>query len=389
MFIIFITRALSIRVIISTLDAAFSNMDNDLKYKIGLTLIDSIGDLTAKKLIAYCGGVEAVFREKRSALLKIPNIGQAAAEAVLTQNVLSQAEQEIAFIQKRNINALFFLDAEYPERLKYCDDSPVMLYCAGKMDLNRQRTVSIVGTRSATPHGKKFCEDLVEQLKNRNVSIISGLAYGIDITAHKAAVKHGIETCAVVAHGHDRVYPALHSGVLDKMYENGGLVTEFVSGTNPDRENFPKRNRIIAGLSDAVVVIESAKKGGSLITAEIANSYNRDVFAVPGRLSDEYSKGCNWLIKSNKAVLLESTKDLEYIMGWEEKGQKPGAQKQLFLTLKPEERILVDLLSEQKLGIDMLCLKSQLSTSKVAATLTNLEFSGIVTCLPGKVFQLN
>ena len=364
-------------------------MTEALKYQIGITLIDSIGDITAKKLIAYCGGVEAVFHEKKRALLKIPHVGNAAAEAVITQNVLLQAEKEMAFIQKRGIKAHFYLDPQYPERLKYCEDSPIMLYTVGKMDLNRKRVVSIVGTRSATPHGKKFCEDLVEKLKMQDVSVISGLAYGIDITAHKASVKHGVETCAVVAHGHDRVYPRLHASVLDSMYENGGLVTEFISGTNPDRENFPKRNRIIAGLSDAVVVIESAKKGGSLITAEIANSYNRDVFAVPGRLSDEYSKGCNWLIKTNKAVLLESTTDLEYIMGWEKKGTRPATQKKLRLELKPEERVLVELLSEQKLGIDMLCLKSQLSSSKVAATLTNLEFSGVVTCLPGKVFQLN
>jgi len=364
-------------------------MHNDLKYQIGITLIDGIGDITAKKLIAYCGSVEGVFHEKKRALLKIPDIGRTAADAVVTQSVLLEAEKEIEFINKRGITPLFYLDSLYPERLKYCDDSPVMLYCKGKMDLNRKRTISIVGTRSATPHGRRFCEDLVAQLKQNDVSIISGLAYGIDITAHKAAVKNGIETWAVVAHGNDRVYPELHHGVLEKMYENGGLVTEFVSGTNPDRENFPKRNRIIAGLSDAVVVIESAKKGGSLITAEIANSYNRDVFAVPGRLEDQYSSGCNWLIKTNKAVLLESTKDLEYVMGWEEKGKKPGAQKKLFLKLKPEERVLVELLSEQKLGIDMLCLKSQLSTSKVAATLTELEFSGVVTCLPGKVFQLN
>ena len=364
-------------------------MHKDLKYQIGITLIDGVGDITAKKLIAYCGGVEAVFSEKKSALLKIPDIGSTAANAVLSQRVLAQAEKEIEFIHNRDINPLFYLDDGYPERLRYCDDAPVMLYCAGNMDLNRKRMVSIVGTRSATTHGKKFCEDLVEQLAHNDVSIISGLAYGIDITAHKAALRHGIETCAVVAHGHDRVYPNLHSGVLQRMYDKGGLVTEFVSGTRPDRENFPKRNRIIAGLSDAIVVIESAKKGGSLITAEIANSYNRDVFAVPGRISDQYAAGCNWLIKTNKAVLLESTKDLEYVMGWEEKGKKAGAQKKLFLQLKPEERVLVNLLSEQNLGIDMLCLKSQFSSSKVAATLTNLEFSGVVTCLPGKVFQLN
>jgi len=377
-----------ITAILVTLHAHFL-MKKDLLYQIGITLIDNIGDITAKKLIAYCGGVEAVFHEKKSALLKIPTVSRGAANAVITQNVLRLAEQEIKFIRKKKIRPLFYLDAEYPERLKYCLDSPVLLYCRGNMNLNRKRIVSIVGTRSITPYGKKFCEDLVAQLKQQDVSIISGLAYGVDITVHKAAVGNGIETCAVVAHGHDRLYPDIHGPVMNKMYENGGLVTEFVSGTNPDRENFPKRNRIIAGLADAVIVIESARKGGSLITAEIANSYNRDVFAVPGRLTDKYSSGCNWLIKTNKAVLLESTKDLEYVMGWEGKGKKAGIQKKLMLELKPEERVLVDLLSEQKLGIDMLCLKSQLSTGKVAAALTNLEFSGVVTCLPGKVFQLN
>lgn len=365
------------------------NMNDELKYQIGITLIDSIGDITAKKLIAYCGSVEAVFHENKKALLKIPQVGRSAAEAVIRQNVLLQAEKEVEFIRNRNIQPLFFLDRDYPERLKYCEDSPVMLYCRGKMDLNRKRVVSIIGTRSATSQGKKICEELVGQLIERDVSIMSGLAYGIDITAHKAALRNNIETCAIVAHGHDRVYPRLHSSTLEHMYENGGLITEFVSGTNPDRENFPKRNRIIAGLADAVIVIESAKKGGSLITAEIANSYNRDVFAVPGRLSDKYSTGCNWLIKTNKAVLLESIKDLEYVMGWEEKGKQAAVQKKLSLELKPEERVLVELLKEQKLGIDLLCLKSQLSSGKVAATLTNLEFAGIVTSLPGKVFQLN
>ncbi|MFH1319692.1 MAG: DNA-processing protein DprA [Bacteroidota bacterium] len=364
--------------------------DEQLKYRIGLSLIDGVGDVVAKRLIAYCGGVEAVFKEKKGNLLKIPLVGSGIANAILAQTVLSRAEQEIAYIQKNNIHPLFYLDDDYPNRLKYCDDSPIMLYCKGKMDLNAQKIVSIVGTRNASDYGKKMCTKLVEDLVTHNVLIVSGLAYGIDICAHKAAIKNNLQTVAVVAHGHDRIYPSLHKSVAEKMQGKGGVVTDFLSQTNPDRENFPKRNRIIAGLPDALIVIESARRGGALITAEIANSYNRDVFAVPGRLNDTYSEGCNWLIKINKAALIESVKDLEYLMGWEnKKSKKHAVQKKMFVDLKPEEKVLIDILKEDgSLGIDTICLKSQMSTSKVASMLLTLEFSGVVKCLPGKVYQL-
>ncbi len=362
-----------------------------LQYKIGLSLIPGVGDVVAKKLIAYCGGAEAVFSEKKSGLLKIPGVGTSLVNAILAQKVLHRAEREIAFIQKNNIQPLFYLDEKYPKRLKYCDDGPVMLYCKGQMDLNAQRIVSIVGTRQASDYGKKICVNIVEELVTHNVLVVSGLAYGIDICAHKAALKNNLQTIGVVAHGLDRVYPSLHTSISEKMQNNGGLVTEFLSKTNPDRENFPQRNRIIAGLADAVIVVETRMRGGALITAEIANSYSRDVFAVPGRLNDPYSEGCNWFIKINKAALLQSVKDLEYLMGWETiEGKKQSRQKKMFVELNSDEKVLVDILTDDgSLAIDLLCLKSKMSTSKVASMLLNLEFSGVIKCLPGNVYQLN
>ena len=365
--------------------------EEQLKYKIGVSLIDGVGDVVAKRLIAYCGSVEAVFNEKKRGLLKIPGIGRGIANAIISQDVLNRAEEEISFIKKKEIKALFYLDDDYPNRLKYCDDGPVMLYCKGRMDMNATKVVSIVGTRQAGNYGKRMCEKIVEGLVKHNILVVSGLAYGIDICAHKAALKNNLQTIGVVAHGHDRVYPYIHEPIAEKMQGNGGIVTEFLSKTKPDRENFPQRNRIIAGLSDALIVVESARRGGALITAEIANSYNRDVFAVPGKLTDRYSEGCNWLIKINKAALLESVKDIEYLMGWKkEKGRSKAAQKKMFVDLKPEEKVLIDLLDKSgSLGIDTISLKAGMSTSKVAAMLLTLEFSGMVKCLPGKVYQLN
>lgn len=365
-------------------------MKEELKYQIGITLIEGVGDVVAKKLIAYCGSVEAVFKEKKAALLKVPGIGGNVANAICSQKVIERAEEEIRFIETHSLSPLFYLDKEYPKRLKYCNDGPIMLYARGNMNLNQQKVISIVGTRKATEYGKEICNELVKDLSCHDVVIVSGLAYGIDICAHKAALKNNMETIAVVAHGHDRVYPYVHKPVLNSMYDKGGMVTEFISKTNPDRENFPKRNRIIAGLADATIVIESTRKGGALITAEIANSYNRDVFAVPGKLEDDSSKGCNWLIKVNKAALIESVKDVEYIMGWQNnETRKKSAQKKMFVDLTLEQEKIIDLLEVGALGIDSISLESQMSTSKVASTLTTLEFTGLVKCLPGKVYQLN
>ncbi|HET6245550.1 MAG TPA: DNA-processing protein DprA [Bacteroidia bacterium] len=361
-------------------------MTEDLKYKIALSLLPGVGCKTAKKLITFYGNAEAVFKEKKHAFNKTS--GRILAMESGKDAALIKAEQEMNFIVKNNIKPLFFLDKSYPSRLKQCEDSPVMLYCRGEIDFFTQKVVSIVGTRKATEYGKNICDEIIKDISGYTVMIVSGMAYGIDIAAHKAAIKNNLPTVAAMAHGLDRIYPLVHKSVAESMYENGGLVTEFLSGTNPDRENFPKRNRIIAGLSDATIVIEAGKKGGALITAGIANSYNRDVFAVPGKVGDMYSEGCNFLIKKNLAALIESAEDLIYYLGWEETGKK-NIQKQLFVNLSPEEEVLMDILKEKgTMAIDNLCNVSRLSTSKVAALLLNLEFSGLVKSLPGKMFQL-
>ncbi len=363
-----------------------------LVYKIGITLIPGIGSINGKKLIDYCGGIKAVFKEKKENLLKISGIGESSANSIINQDVLIRAEKEIKFIKKNNITPLFYLDSGYPNRLKHCIDSPLMLYYKGNADLNNDKTISVVGTRRATEYGKRVCNELVRGLANQNVLIVSGLAYGIDVCAHRAALDNNLNTVAVLAHGLDRIYPYVHKSIAKKMLDKGGLITEFLSETNPDKGNFPKRNRIIAGLSDAVIVVESAKRGGALITAEIANSYNRDVFAVPGKLADDkYSEGCNHLIKINKAALIESSKDIEYIMGWEEiKKTKLSKQYELFVKLSEEEKIVVNILKDNgESSIDWLCNKSQLNMGKVAAVLLNLEFQGIVRSLPGKLYRLD
>lgn len=364
----------------------------DLQYKIGLTLIPGIGDVTAKKLIAYCGSAEAVFKENKSKLKKIPDIGTVLANSIAAADVLKRSEQEIEFIEKYKISALFFLDKHYPEKLRACQDSPVMIYYKGKADLNTSKVLSIVGTRKATDYGKQMCRNLLEGLADYNTLIVSGLAYGIDIAAHKECLNLNIPTVGILAHGLDKIYPAQHKPVAEKMLEQGGVLTEFLSKAKPDRENFPKRNRIIAGMADATLVVEAGIKGGALITAEIANSYNRDVFAVPGRVTDTYSEGCNYLIRTNKAALVQTASDIEYLMGWQKEDKKRNSKiiQPTIFNLSAEEEVLVNILKEvTHLDIDTLCLQSNLNMSKVAASLLNLEFGGIVKSLPGKRYQLN
>lgn len=365
-------------------------MDENLKYKIAISLIPNIGDLRAKKLISYCGSAEAVFSEKKAALEKIPGIGEANAKAVLTQKVFERADEELKFIEKNKITPLFYLDKEYPKRLTHCEDSPVLLYFKGKANLNSEKIISIIGTREATDYGKQLCEKLIADLAPYNPIIVSGLAYGIDICAHRGAMDNNLTTVCGLGHGLDKIYPAVHRTYAEKMLENGGWLSDFTSGTTPDRENFPRRNRIVAGMSDATIVIESKIGGGSLITADIANSYNRDVFAFPGRVNDECSVGCNNLIKQNKAALIQSATDIIYIMGWEQKLKNAPIQKQLFVELKPEEEILVNLLKEKEsVNVDDICLFAKMPMSKVSSLLLTLEFSGIVKSLPGKRYRLN
>lgn len=361
-----------------------------LQYQIGLTLLPGVGDVLGKKLVAYCGGVDAVFRQKKSALEKIPGIGEKLVNAILSQNVLSRAEEEIAFIEKNNITPLFYLEKKYPARLKNCVDAPIMLYYKGNAGFNVPKIVSIVGTRNATDYGREMCEKIIRDLSSFGVLVISGLAYGIDTCAHRASLEHKLKTVAVLGHGLDRLYPYLNKSLSEKIMDQGGLITEFMSKTKPDRENFPKRNRIIAGLADATLVVEAAKSGGALITAELANSYNRDVFSVPGRIGDTWSEGCNFLIKTNKAHLIQSAQDIAYIMGWQQNNQlRPKIQRELFVELTADEEKIADVLRmDDMLGIDDICLKTKLPASKVSATLLNLEFQGLVRVLPGKVYKL-
>lgn len=387
----FFVRWLRIFYFVYLQEVKLGRLEQQRLYEIAITLIPGIGDKMAKTLIAHCGSAEAVFKEKKMALTKIPGIGSKTAEQVVGQTILSRAEEEFEFIQKKEITSLFFLDEDYPQRLKMCEDAPVMLYYKGNADLNKRQIISIVGTRNATSYGVDFCKEFIQELKTYNPLVISGLAYGIDICAHKESLKNGVPTVGVLAHGLDRIYPALHTNVADQMVENGGLITEFLSETNPDRENFPKRNRIVAGMSDAVIVVEAAIKGGALITAEIANSYNREVFAVPGNLKSTFSEGCNHLIKINKAALLESVKDLEYILGWKERETNVSPQIPLFPDLSADEEKLVQLFKQApgyKMQLEELCLKSGFTVSKLLQILMTLELKGVVKNYPGKVFGL-
>jgi DNA processing protein len=364
-------------------------MEEELKHRIALTLIPGIGDVLGKKLVAYCGSVEAVFRQKKAALLKIPGIGEFFANAVRRHNVFGRAETEIRFMEKAGIKPLFYLDEEYPQRLKHCPDSPLMLYYKGNADLNKPKSIAIVGTRNPTEYGKERCEELIASIAPLDVLVLSGLAYGIDICAHRACMKQGLETVGVLAHGLDAIYPNVHKAVAEKMLENGGLLTDYPGGTKPDKENFPRRNRIVAGICEALVVVESAIDGGSMISAEIANSYSRDVFAFPGRSGDTYSAGCNRLIRDNKAGLIEGGADLMRMLNWEEKKAKQPRQQQLFITLSREEESIVDTLRENgNVHIDEITAMASLPARKVSSHLLNLEFAGVVKSLPGKMYRL-
>jgi len=365
-------------------------METPLLYQIGITLIPGIGDVNGKKLINWCGSAEAVFHSPARELMAVPGIGQTVVNNILNQKVLVRAEQEIKFMEKHHIKALFFQDEAYPQRLLNCYDHPLMLYYRGEADLNHRRIIAFVGTRRATDYGRGRCRELIEGLVEKDVLVISGLAYGIDGCAHRQAVELDIPTVGVLGHGLDRIYPAHHRKLAeDMLHSGGGLLTEFITKTNPDRENFPKRNRIVAGMTDAVVVVESDRKGGALITAELANSYNRDVFAVPGRLTDRFSTGCNFLIKTNKAALVQSADDIGYIMGWDDRKISKSQQTSLFVEMTDTEKILYALLSEAgTLGIDKLTIQSGLNPSTVSAALLNMEFNGLVRSLPGKQYRV-
>jgi DNA processing protein len=368
--------------------------DEQLKYQIALTLLPGVGPVLAKNLVSYCGSVEEIFKKKKAQLEKIPGIGEDRAKAIVEveKEIFERAEKEVAFIRKHKITPLFYTDENYPARLKNCDDAPPLLFFKGKCELNSSRMIAIVGTRNCTSYGKKITEQLVNDFAKYDVTVVSGLAYGIDIVAHKTAVKKNIPTIGVLAHGLNQLYPSEHKPTVENMVNNGGILTEFLSKSIFVPANFPSRNRIVAGMCDAVIVVESAIKGGALITADIANGYNRDVFAVPGRSGDKYSEGCNEFIRLNKAALLTSADQFAEMMLWEkESAEKKSEPKQLkiFHELKDEEKILVNLLQQKgKLDIDTISINANMPMSKVSSTLLNLEFAGVLKSLPGKMFEL-
>ncbi len=368
-------------------------MNNNLHYQIGATLIKGIGPINAKKLISYLGGVEAIFNEKTEILKKIPGIGDALAHEIRTQNVLLRAEKEIEFIERYQIKTHFYTDSSYPYRLKECEDAPILLYSKGHEDLNTGRYLAIVGTRKASTYGKELCQSIIKSLSQTqpNITIVSGLAYGIDVFAHKAALDYNVRTFGVVAHGLDRIYPTAHHATAKKMIESGGtILTEYPSQTNPDAPNFVERNRIVAGMCDATLVVESALKGGSLITAELANSYNRDVFAFPGRITDIQSQGCNNLIYKNQAVLIQSANDLEHFMSWDSKpiGSIQTEQK-LFESLTQDEQCIIDLLRQnESVYINHLATQSHIPLQKILGLLIQLEFKGLIKSIPGSLYKI-
>ncbi len=362
-----------------------------MKYKIAISLIKGLGPVLARNLVAYLGDAEALFKENKTTLLKIPGIGPAQASRILSSNTIQRAEEEIEFIQKHDISASFFLDDNYPERLRNCNDGPIVLYHRGNHSLQGRKILSVVGTRQITEEGKINTANLIKDIaaKFPEAVIVSGLAYGVDIYAHRAAIEAGLPTLAVLAHGLDRIYPNLHRKEAIELQNNGALVTEFTKNTTPERQNFVKRNRIVAGMADATIVIESAEKGGALITAHLAHSYNRDVLALPGRPGDEFSKGCNKIIKTNVAALIEDANDIAYALNWEIQLEKESIkQLSLFELPKGDLGVIYNILRQEKeASVNLISLKTGFPVGKISSLLLQLEFQSLVKCLPGNIYR--
>lgn len=366
-------------------------LEEELLHRIALSLLPNVGPVIARALYSHCGSAVSVFKERKALLAKIPGVGPKRIQNAFNVSVLERAEKELAFVKKHKLQVLFYTDEGYPNRLQQCADAPCLLYFKGNANLNQGRFVAIVGTRSSTTNGEEVTKKLVEELQGLDVTMVSGLAYGIDICAHEAALQFGIPTIGVTAHGMDRIYPQLHRTVAGKMLSQGGILTEYPIQTPPDRENFPSRNRIVAGMCDAVVVVEASEKGGALITADLAQGYDREVFAFPGRVSDEFSKGCNAYVRDQKAALITCAQDLIWLMGWtdDKKKEQVIKQTQLFFELSEDENRVVDVLKEKgECGIDVISSTTALPFSKLANTLLQLELKNVVKLKAGKRYSL-
>lgn len=365
-------------------------MDQSRLSLLALHFIPGLGDYLIRQLVGYCGSAEKVFQTPKGKLQRIPGVGRKTATLIGAGSAFEAAEQEIRKCERNHIALVFFTDANYPRRLRSIDDAPTLLYLKGNMDLDAPRTVGIVGTRRATNYGRHCIEELVGGLAALKPVVVSGLAYGIDILAHREALECGLPTVGILGSGLDVIYPSAHREVAARMEADGGLISEQPLGTKPDAHNFPARNRIIAGLSDALIVVEAGETGGALITADIANSYNKDVFAFPGNIGQSYSYGCNHLIKANKAALITSSADLEYMMNWNQETEQSSQPSLNLDAFGAEERKVLLTLHEHggTLVIDELSWKSNVPVSQLASLLLTLEFRGAVQSLPGKLFRL-
>ncbi|MFN3752841.1 DNA-processing protein DprA [Flavobacterium sp.] len=366
--------------------------NTELFHLLALSQVDGVGDIVAKKLINHCGSAANVFKAKVKELKAIDGVGEMLIKNLKDKSIFAKAELEMQYIQNENVQVLHFQNDDYPDRLKHCIDGPVLLFASGNFDFKKRKMISIVGTRQITSYGTDFCKKLIEDLAIFNPIIVSGFAYGVDIVAHQSAMENNLQTIGVLAHGLNQIYPKSHKKYVAKIEQNGGFLTEFWSNSNPEKENFVKRNRIVAGMSEATIVIESADKGGSLITANMANDYNRDVFAVPGRTTDKYSQGCNDLIKSQRANLITSAADLVYCLNWEihshVQNDNKVVQKQLFVTLDFEEQKIYDYLQKNgKQSLDVVALECDFPIFKISSILLTMELKGIIRPLPGKFFE--
>lgn len=364
-----------------------------LLHQLALSFIKGVGPSTARNMLKHFGSAEAVFNASFTRLREVYGIGDKRLGRLDMDTPLRRAEQEIPFIERNEIDVLFYDDARYPKRLRTCEDAPILLYSKGPADMNMPKVISIVGTRNATDYGKQLCYHLIEELQAYEVLIVSGLAAGIDTAAHRESLKFNVSTVGVLGHGFDTMYPAQNRGLAEKMKQSGAVLTEYPSGSIVKKENFPERNRIVAGMADATIVVEANIKGGALITAEIANSYHRDVFAFPGRLNDEFSEGCNFLIRNNKAALLACMADLAYSMGWEKKNEHGAVTEQLTLpiNLSSDEQLIFETIRKNSgpLAIDDLSITINMPTSKLAMNLLNMEMQGFIRSLPGKTYIVN
>lgn len=363
--------------------------DQELPYLMALTMINGIGNHLAKLLYTHCGSAKAVFKEKLSLLKKIPGIGALTAKNIMSFNQFDFIENELKLIQKNHINTILYFDDAYPKRLKEIEDSPLVLFSKGNASLDTTRMLAVVGTRNATSYGKQFTDDLIEALKPYNTTIVSGLASGTDTNVHKACLKNNIPTIGVMGHGFSTIYPGVNRKLASDMLQDGALITEFKYNTPGAKENFPRRNRIVAAMCDAVIVVESGSKGGSMITADLANQYNRDVFALPGKITDTYSLGCNRLISQHQAAIIDSVSALISLLGYDSV-PKPAATNnlQLLLSLNQDETQIVNVLKSGDAGIDQLYYATELPMNKLAFLLLDLEFRGVLRNLPGKIYQL-